>query len=696
MFKKLIKLAFAISRYFFSNPGKRSIFRLVRLSFQIFAAGGWSSLKLKIIHFIHHNERQNSFLVGAETLKTCDNYSLLKKDIAVHLHVFYLNLIDEIIDYLKNFPCDFTLYITTNTKEKLDFIQLRISRSNLKCKFKSYVTQNKGRDIAPMFFLSDQLLKHDLVLHLHTKRSPHNFNLAGWRRYLLMSLIGNSGVISSIVNEFEKRPKLGIFFPTPFEPIRKFMNIGGNIENISKILDLAGLKSEINNLNTNYFPAGSMFWFNPNSLINLFHINFDSKDFEDENGQTDSTLSHAIERLFPLFARKTGFDTCHYIAPQFDLDSKLLKPYFGDLIQKVLGRNFALIFDHASGGGTNFYTGQLIKGELQAGANIFKCSFKEDRVHVDCISQFDAISFRVKNYEELFDLLHKHAPKKIIINSIYSYPNPKLFIKKVIYLSNTKNIDIEYKLHDFYPLCPSAHLLNNDGVYCNIPEDLSICDKCLKKHPSRHAEVNWVNDIVKWREVFFYLFQNCKNITFFDQSSIDLFEKVYLIDSKLIQLIPHDVKYFNCLNKINLKGKLHIGILGVMTRHKGSEIVNLLSDHVSMASQKVEITLIGGATVPLHRGVKVLGEYNIESLYDLVKLSGINVVLFPSIVPETFSFTISEAMKMQLPIVAFDIGAQGRRLKQYKYGKVIPTNASPEKIYQTIHKLHKEVLRGVL
>ena len=61
----------------------------------------------------------------------------------------------------------------------------------------------------------------------------------------------------------------------------------------------------------------------------------------------------------------------------------------------------------------------------------------------------------------------------------------------------------------------------------------------------------------------------------------------------------------------------------------------------------------------------------------------------PSIVPETFSYTISEAIKMGLPIVAFDIGAQGNRVKQYKLGKVVPLGSSPVVILAAIKTVLK-------
>lgn len=63
------------------------------------------------------------------------------------------------------------------------------------------------------------------------------------------------------------------------------------------------------------------------------------------------------------------------------------------------------------------------------------------------------------------------------------------------------------------------------------------------------------------------------------------------------------------------------------------------------------------------------------------------MIFISSIIPETFGYTISEAIKMGLPIVAFDIGAQGNRVKQYALGKTIPLHSSPEVILEAMQSI---------
>jgi hypothetical protein len=53
-----------------------------------------------------------------------------------------------------------------------------------------------------------------------------------------------------------------------------------------------------------------------------------------------------------------------------------------------------------------------------------------------------------------------------------------------------------------------------------------------------------------------------------------------------------------------------------------------------------------------------------------VEENSVTHVIFPSVWPETFSYLVSEIMKMELPFFCFDLGAQSEKVKNYAKGKV--------------------------
>jgi glycosyltransferase involved in cell wall biosynthesis len=183
-------------------------------------------------------------------------------------------------------------------------------------------------------------------------------------------------------------------------------------------------------------------------------------------------------------------------------------------------------------------------------------------------------------------------------------------------------------------------------------------------------------------------------LTVFDQSSVEILRKAFKINDAKIKVIPHVIDYFNCNEQIDISGLLHIGLLGTLSHLKGSEVVNSLSQYIGVRNLKIPLTLVGSSLVMTHKGIKVYGSYEPNDLPSIISSKKINVILMASIVPETFSYTISETMKMGLPIVAFDIGAQGNRVNQYKLGKVVPFGSSPEVILsalQSVLKLAQEI-----
>lgn len=67
-----------------------------------------------------------------------------------------------------------------------------------------------------------------------------------------------------------------------------------------------------------------------------------------------------------------------------------------------------------------------------------------------------------------------------------------------------------------------------------------------------------------------------------------------------------------------------------------------------------------------------LNEYERSQLPDLVEQQQIDVFFLTSIWPETFSFTCSEIISMDVPLICFDMGAPVERTKQYDKGLVPP------------------------
>ncbi len=352
-----------------------------------------------------------------------------------------------------------------------------------------------------------------------------------------------------------------------------------------------------------------------------------------------------------------------------------------------------LIFDHNGGGGTNLYTKQLIKTSQINSKSVIRIWFFERCWFLQIISKHGS---NVLLYETSLDKITLSLSRlninSIIINSLYGSPKIDEIASEILKLSELNNAPISFKVHDFFSACPSPHLVNDKEIYCGIPSDKNICNDCLKNIPNWYHP--WIedkfkaNDIDQWRSVFNNIFSRANEIDFFNESAVEIFSRAFLIDKKKIHIKPHKDDYFKP-RPINISGKLNIGIIGSLNPIKGINIVRQLGDFIKNEGVDAAITVIGEVSEEMSSDIKIHGKYSVNDLPDLIETYGVNLILFPSIVPETFSYTISEAMKMKLPIVAFNLGAQGQRVSKYNLGKVIPTGSPSEVIFKTIYSLHE-------
>ncbi len=695
---KLYKLVSLFGIFKLKNPGFKGIIRLCILFLKFIISGGFENFKKRVLIYSEaqsSNRKLTNFWPNRKILMIDDSESNLihdRDDIAVHLHIYYEGMSDEIIEYLRQIPFKFHLYITTDKRKKLTALKNKfLNLKNLKSS-KFLLTPNKGRDIAPMIVsLGKDLIEHHIVLHIHTKKSPHNIKLRGWRRYLLSSLIGNPFRIKSILNEFHKDKNLGILFPVPFNPIREYMHVGSNFLNMKNLLKREGKNKKINTVSMDYFPASSMFWFRGKAIKSLIDMNLSYADFEEEMGQDDGTLAHAIERLFVSFAESSFLTSKAYSTYEFDPDSSISNiEWLNFYISNQIILNPVLIFDHNHGGGTNSYSDILVDKIIDEGDQVIRVRFKNSLWFLEWYKADDAMVFATHKLPDLFLAISKTKPSRIIINSLYGYTDFDKVINAIVKLKRLTCAQLEIKAHDFYALCPSPHLLNFSNKYCAVPADQSICDQCLKKNVGWHIPGCWPENISNWRSAFSQLLKEATKIDFFDSSTFDIYKKIFIFPDEKISITPHNDNYFNVSIYPNLSGKLHLGLLGTLTVVKGGEIVNELSSHIKKNQLDIPITLIGSSMLPLEENITITGNYKPSDLPRLISEYKINVVFISSIVPETFSYTLSEAIKMKLPIICFDLGAQGNRVKSYHLGQVIPLNSTSKEILIAAQALLKK------
>lgn len=255
--------------------------------------------------------------------------------IGIVAHIFYPEIAHELRQLLVSMPDGFNLYISTcseNSRHAIDSILSNYPP----IPYEIRVVENRGRDIiSKTTTFTDVFDKYDLLLFLHSKRSKHSSLLQMWRHYLFETLAGSKEIVESIMTMFEESPSLGIVAPQHFEPMRQFVNWGGNYFNTKHLLEKLG--QEIPKKRWTDFPSGSMFWARPAALAAMRRLNIKMDDYPAENNQKDGTLAHAVEHAFYYLCEISGFQWLKVAVPAYCTETPaiLIPQSADDLVKKM-------------------------------------------------------------------------------------------------------------------------------------------------------------------------------------------------------------------------------------------------------------------------------------------------------------------------------------------------------------------------
>lgn len=225
-----------------------------------------------------------------------------KRSIGVFLHLFYEELAPVFRDRLANLSenaC--AVYISTDTDQKADKIARHFPDATIS------VFPNRGRDVFPKLFgFGPAHDAHDIVLHLHGKKSIHAQKLDEWLDHCLACLLPERDSVQRILSLFEAIPALGMIAPLTYKEVLGAAHWGDNAALAQEIMLRMGLKDQMpDDANLN-FPVGSMFWARSAAIRPLLDLKLGAAHFPAEGGQVDATPAHAIERLFGVVCEATN------------------------------------------------------------------------------------------------------------------------------------------------------------------------------------------------------------------------------------------------------------------------------------------------------------------------------------------------------------------------------------------------------
>jgi GT2 family glycosyltransferase/glycosyltransferase involved in cell wall biosynthesis len=255
----------------------------------------------------------------------------------------------------------------------------------------------------------------------------------------------------------------------------------------------------------------------------------------------------------------------------------------------------------------------------------------------------------------------------------------------------------DLSIHDYTAICPRINLIKDDAIYCGEPDEKG-CLRCLLKGGHKLGD-----DILWWRHLGTSIISEADRVLC---PSIDAAKRIrkYVPNSRII-VAPHEEELYRPQRTVRLSPlrpsePLRVAVLGTLSEHKGG---NFFLDCVEIANEvgaPITWDVIGhflsaaltARAKQLAKFFNVTGGYGAGDVQRLITDARPHVLFFPQRWPETYSFTLSEALQTGHPILAPDIGAFTERITGLPCCWLYPLETTPRSLVEKLVSVRRNYL----
>lgn len=227
-------------------------------------------------------------------------------------------------------------------------------------------------------------------------------------------------------------------------------------------------------------------------------------------------------------------------------------------------------------------------------------------------------------------------------------------------------IAYDVTLHDYLALCPQHHLADADGRYCGEPDEAG-CAACLAKRPPA-----WPLSIGEWRARFGRFLAGARRVIAPSQDLAARHRRHHPALAIVQWSHPEP-------EGPGPRAPVRVLLPGGLSAIKGLEVVEACARDAKARALPLHFRVLGHLERPIPQWpeapLTITGSFPDGTLDELVAQERGDVVFFPALVPESYSYTLSAAMRTGLPIVATNLGAFPERLQDYPAATLVAADA---------------------
>lgn len=232
---------------------------------------------------------------------------------------------------------------------------------------------------------------------------------------------------------------------------------------------------------------------------------------------------------------------------------------------------------------------------------------------------------------------------------------------------------IVFSLHDFLTICPNIQLINNRNRYCGgrCNTDRGDCGAWKRFFPRLPLMKNAF--VYHWRLRTNRALRACDVlITTSDSAKAIVMENLPASRDRPFHVIPHGRDFPRRRQPRPAANEFRLVTMGGINRAKGGGFLVKLMELARSEDVPIELHVFGpvesGVAVGLSRYAVLHGPYDRKHILDHIESVDPAAAILPSVWPETFCHTLTEAWAAGLPCFVSSLGALGDRVQEHGGG----------------------------
>jgi glycosyltransferase involved in cell wall biosynthesis len=329
---------------------------------------------------------------------------------------------------------------------------------------------------------------------------------------------------------------------------------------------------------------------------------------------------------------------------------------------------------------------------------LLHCNSKEISIYKVNLAADDELIYRHSLNEPVTPITHvSYEYDRVLSRWLHEFDFEVVHIRHLAWhsinlpmLAKESGARVINSFHDFYTVCPTVKLLDENNKFCD-GRCTSTTGDCKPDLWAKDAFPSLKNAwITPWRNKFEKSLQYCDAFITTHESAKNTIDRHLEISGKPFYVVPHgrDFDGFRQIASIvDRKGKLRILVPGNISGPKGSKIIEEL---LALDKGKhLEFHILGKSNMQFNHSQLIFhGEYKREEFAERSAAINPHVGAVFSIWNETWCHTLTELWSVGVPAIVFGFPTLATRVKESGGGWIFD-HANVEKLYQDMVNILK-------